>query len=73
MPARRPEWRGKMIVTIGCSTGERYLSTALTADARAWCIVQWEAGVPTPETLCCGRCFRFSVIWMYPLRSPLPA
>ncbi len=33
--ARRPEYKGKTIVTIGCSTGERYLSTALAADARA--------------------------------------
>lgn len=32
--ARRPENAGKMIVTIGCSTGERYLSTALTEEAR---------------------------------------
>jgi len=32
--ARRPESKGKLIVTIGCSTGERYLSTALADEAR---------------------------------------
>jgi cysteine synthase A len=32
--ARLPENKGKLIVTIGCSTGERYLSTALADDAR---------------------------------------
>src|SRR6187549_3614900 len=33
--AQRPENKGKIIVTIACSTGERYLSTALADEARA--------------------------------------
>jgi len=32
--AKRPENKGKLITTIGCSTGERYLTTALAEEAR---------------------------------------
>lgn len=32
--AQRPEFAGKVIVTVGCSFGERYISTALAEKAR---------------------------------------
>jgi cysteine synthase A len=35
--ARRPEFQGKRIVTVGCSSTERYLSTPLAEKLREEC------------------------------------
>ncbi len=35
--AKRPEFKGKRIVTVGCSSTERYLSTALAEKVREEC------------------------------------
>ncbi|MCF7674902.1 MAG: hypothetical protein K9N23_04105 [Akkermansiaceae bacterium] len=35
--ARRPEFKGKRIVTVGCSATERYLSTPLAEKLREEC------------------------------------
>ena len=32
--AKRPEFKGKRIVTVGCSSTERYLSTPLAAQVK---------------------------------------
>jgi len=44
--ARRPESKGKTIVTIGCDTGERYLSNPVFADQEA--VVVEPSLVPQP-------------------------
>jgi cysteine synthase A len=46
--AARPENRGKVIVTIGCSTGERYLSTVLADPAREKLAAKPNAGEGAP-------------------------
>jgi cysteine synthase A len=33
--AQRPEFAGKTIVTVGCDTGERYLSNPVFAEQEA--------------------------------------
>lgn len=42
--AKRPEFKGKRIVTIGCSSSERYLSTPLAASLR-----EEVAGLPVAD------------------------
>jgi cysteine synthase A len=42
--AKRPEFSGKRIVTIGCSSSERYLSTLLAEKLREEC-----ANLPVQE------------------------
>ena len=63
--AARPESAGKIIVTIGCDTGERYLSNPLFADQEAQVVEPAPAHVLGERERCSHRRYpvRFRAPW----------